>query len=144
MKKSFGVIKNDLIILAYGSNDALMDRFNKKDFKSKYKNFIHFLKKYNPNVKFILISPPTVTKKIDDETYALTPNFYEVRKAIYEIAREEKIILFDMHTAMEQNGGKELWIEQGLSNKDVHLTVEGYSLLATKFQKDFEKLLSGL
>lgn len=144
MKKSFGVIKNDLIILAYGSNDALMDRFNKKDFKSKYKNFIHFLKKYNPNVKFILISPPTVTKKIDDETYALTPNFYEVRKAIYELAREEKIILFDMHTAMEQNGGKELWIEQGLSNKDVHLTVEGYSLLATKFQKDFEKLLSGL
>lgn len=74
----------------------------------------------------------------------VTPNFYEVRKAIYEVAREEKIILFDMHTAMEQNGGKELWIEQGLSNKDVHLTVEGYSLLATKFQKDFEKLLSGL
>lgn len=130
--EELNLLKSDIIILAYGSNDALMGAFDEKVFKENYKKFIQMFYASNPNTSIILIAPPTVTQKIADD-YELAKDFYRVQKAIYELAKEEKLLLFDMHQFIQNNGGKELWIEQNLSLKDVHLTPDGYKLMADEF-----------
>ncbi|TQR27357.1 GDSL-type esterase/lipase family protein [Campylobacter sp. MIT 97-5078] len=134
------IIKSDFIILAYGSNDVLLGNFNKIKFKENYKNFIAMLKQANPNAVILLISPPSITQKIAKD-YQLSNDFYPVRDAIYELAKEQKLLLFDMHKFMQESGGKDLWIEQGYSKEDVHLSVQGYELMADKFYKDLKALL---
>ncbi|EFV07903.1 conserved hypothetical protein [Campylobacter jejuni subsp. jejuni 305] len=41
-KKELGLLHNDLIILAYGSNDALFKGFEKQKFKNNLKNGLVF------------------------------------------------------------------------------------------------------
>ncbi|EAH6866980.1 hypothetical protein COR16_06515 [Campylobacter upsaliensis] len=138
VKKELGVLKNDLIILAYGSNDALLKDFNAVEFKKNYKDFFKILRRENKNAIFILISPPTVMQK-KGKNYILSPNFHAVKKAIYELAKEEKTLLFDMHEFMQESGTKALWIEKKLSLKDVHLSVKGYELMAKKMLDELRK-----
>ncbi|EOJ7850501.1 GDSL-type esterase/lipase family protein [Campylobacter upsaliensis] len=138
VKKELGVLKNDLMILAYGSNDALLKDFNAVEFKKNYKDFFKILRMENKNAIFILISPPTVTQK-RGKNYILSPNFHAVKKAIYELAKEEKTLLFDMHEFMQESGTKALWIEKKLSLKDVHLSVKGYELMAKKMLDELRK-----
>ncbi|WP_270993392.1 GDSL-type esterase/lipase family protein [Campylobacter upsaliensis] len=138
VKKELGVLKNDLIILAYGSNDALLKDFNAVEFKKNYKDFFKILRRENKNAIFILISPPTVTQK-RGKNYILSPNFHAVKKAIYELAKEEKTLLFDMHEFMQESGTKAFWIEKKLSLKDVHLSVKGYELMAKKMLDELRK-----
>lgn len=133
-------MKSDLIILAYGSNDTLIGNFNKSKFKNEYKQFIQILRKINPQASIFLIAPPTVTQK-ENGIYKLSGDFYAVQKALYELAKEEHLVLFDMHSFIEASGGKDKWIEQGLSKEDVHLKVEGYQLMAQQFYRDLSELL---
>lgn len=132
--------KSDLIILAYGSNDALIGNFDKQKFKSEYKNFIQILRQTNPKAAIFLIAPPTVTQK-ESGVYKLSSDFYAVQEALYELAKEEKLTLFDMHSFIEASGGKDKWIQEGLSKEDVHLKIEGYQLMAQQFYKDLSELL---
>ncbi|MUG33511.1 hypothetical protein GB996_12090, partial [Psychrobacter sanguinis] len=89
----------DLIILAYGSNDALFKGFEKQKFKNNLKKWISILKTYNKNAVIMLISPPTVVQK-QGKNYKLAPDFFTIRKALYEVAKEEKTLIFDMHQFM--------------------------------------------
>lgn len=130
VKEQLDLLKNDLIILAYGTNDALFKDFDRGKFKKDFQAWVKILKNYNPKSVFILISPPTVKNS----------HFNTVREALQELAKEEKTLLFDMHEFMQESGGKDLWIEKKLSLKDVHLTVKGYELMAKKMLGDFRKL----
>lgn len=134
------LFKSDIVVLAYGSNDALIGEFDETHFKQSYKKLIALLYASNPNTSIILISPPTITYKVN-ETFELHPDFYRVQKAIYELAKEEKLVLFDMHKLIENYGGKGLWIEQNLSRNDVHLTPDGYKLMADEFYLNLTQML---
>lgn len=138
--EELNLLKSDIVILAYGSNDALMGSFDEYIFKENYKGLINTLYRSNPNTSIILIAPPTVTQKMDND-YEIAQDFYRVQKAIYELAKEEKLLLFDMHQVMQNSGGKALWIEQNLSLKDVHLSPEGYKLMADEFYLAITKIL---
>lgn len=134
------LFKSDIVVLAYGSNDALIGEFDETHFKESYKKLIALLYASNPNTSIILISPPTITYKVN-EAFELHPDFYRVQKAIYELAKEEKLVLFDMHKLIENYGGKGLWIEQNLSRNDVHLTPDGYKLMADEFYLNLTQML---
>lgn len=134
------LFKSDIVVLAYGSNDALIGEFDETHFKESYKKLIALLYASNPDTSIILISPPTITYKVN-EAFELHPDFYRVQKAIYELAKEEKLVLFDMHKLIENYGGKGLWIEQNLSRNDVHLTPDGYKLMADEFYLNLTQML---
>lgn len=87
------LFKSDIVVLAYGSNDALIGEFDETHFKESYKKLIALLYASNPDTSIILISPPTITHKVN-ETFELHPDFYRVQKAIYELAKEEKTCAF--------------------------------------------------
>lgn len=132
LKEQLSLMQNDLIILAYGTNDALFKDFNKENFKKDFKTWMDILKKYNPKAVFMLIAPPTVKNS----------NFKLVCEALQELAKSEKTLFFDMHAFMQESGGKSLWIEKKLSLKDVHLTVKGYELMAKKMLFDLRRVFN--
>ncbi|MBZ7949915.1 GDSL-type esterase/lipase family protein [Campylobacter molothri] len=140
VKNELKLLHNDLIILSYGSNDALFQGFEKQKFKNNLKHWIEILKSYNKNTIIMLISPPIVTYK-KNRTYELAPNFFAVREALYEVAKEEKTLIFDMYKFMQDTGGKDKWIKQKLSLKDVHLTIKGYDLMAKKMLEDLKQYI---
>ncbi|TKX32720.1 SGNH/GDSL hydrolase family protein [Campylobacter aviculae] len=140
VKNELELLHNDLIILAYGSNDALFKGFEKQKFKNNLKHWIKMLKSYNKNAVIMLISPPTVVQK-KGKKYILANDFFTIREALYEIAKEEKTLIFDMHQFMQESGGKNEWIKQKLSLKDVHLTVKGYELMAKKVLEDLKRYI---
>lgn len=140
VKNELKLLHNDLIILSYGSNDALFQGFEKQKFKNNLKHWIEILKSYNKNTIIMLISPPIVTYK-KNRIYELAPNFFAVREALYEIAKEEKTLIFDMYKFMQDTGGKDKWIKQKLSLKDVHLTIKGYDLMAKKMLEDLKQYI---
>ena len=135
------VLKNDLIILAYGSNDALFGAFDKQIFKDNLKKWFKILKKENKDAVFMIISPPTITQK-KGKKYEISPYFFTLRKTLDELAREEKMLFFDMHKFIEDSGGKNVWIKQKLSLQDVHLSISGYELMARKMVQDLKKLFN--
>ncbi|MBK1972012.1 GDSL-type esterase/lipase family protein [Campylobacter sp. TTU_617] len=135
-KEELKILKQDLIILAYGTNDALYNNFDKKTFKYDFKKFIHILKQINKNAVFIIISPPTIKEP--------NSHFFAIRKSLYEIAKEEKALIFDMHSFMKDNKGKDYWISQKLSLKDVHLSIKGYEVMAKKMYQDLIKTLNAV
>lgn len=135
------VLKNDFIIIAYGSNDALSGKFDKELFKANFKKWFKILKQQNKDAVFMLISPPTVTQK-KGKKYIISSDFPTIRKTLDELAREEKMLFFDMHKFMEDSGGKNAWIKQKLSLKDVHLSISGYELMAKKMIEDLKKILN--
>ncbi|MBZ7969093.1 GDSL-type esterase/lipase family protein [Campylobacter molothri] len=140
VKNELKLLHNDLIILSYGSNDALFQGFEKQKFKNNLKHWIEILKSYNKNTIIMLISPPIVTYK-KNRIYELAPNFFAIREALYEVAKEEKTLIFDMYKFMQDTGGKDKWIKQKLSLKDVHLTIKGYDLMAKKMLEDLKQYI---
>lgn len=139
--QELNLLKSDIVILAYGSNDALMGGFDEKSFKENYKNFIQMFYASNPSASIIIIAPPTITHKAKSGEYEIAADFERVQKAIYEVAKDEKLVLFDMHQFIQNSGGKALWVEQNLSREDVHLSPDGYKLMADEFYQALTKLL---
>ncbi len=140
VKEELKLLKNDLIIIAYGSNDALFNAFDKQNFKENLKKWIRILREQNKDSVFMLISPPTITQK-KGKKYELNSNLTSIQKTLNELAREEKMLFFDMHKFIEDSGGKNVWIKKKLSLKDVHLSISGYELIAKKLVQDLKKYL---
>ncbi|MCE3036560.1 GDSL-type esterase/lipase family protein [Helicobacter sp. faydin-H20] len=139
--KEMQVLQYDLIILSYGSNDAIATHFDETSFLYNYKSLIRKIRRYNPNAVILLMGPPTVVNKQENQDYTITPNFIPVKKALYTLAEEENLLLFDLDELMQKTGKKEEWIKLILSKKDVHLTPQGYRLVANSVYKSLLELL---
>ncbi|CBG39655.1 GDSL-type esterase/lipase family protein [Helicobacter mustelae] len=141
LNKEMQVLQYDLIILSYGSNDAISNVFDKKEFLRHYKSLIRKLRKYNPNAVILLIGPPTVVAKQSNKQYIITQNFAPVKSSLLALAKEENLLYFDWDALMQKNGKKAEWIALSLSKKDVHLTPKGYRLTANAVYKSLLDIL---
>lgn len=133
LEKELQVLSYDIIMLCYGSNDAMYNVLKEDLFIKYYREFISMLKQYNPNAIIILMSPPPVLIPINasKSKYESAKTFLPVKEAISKIAKLENIMLFDIDEFIEKNGTKPTWTELNLSKKDVHLTPQGYKLIAS-------------
>lgn len=134
------VLQYDLVILSYGSNDAIANKFDRETFLYNYKSLIRKIRKYNPNAVILLIGPPTVVVK-NNEQYNITKNFVPVKEALNALAEEENLLLFNLDELMQKTGKKDEWIKLNLSKKDVHLTPQGYRLVANCVYKGLFDIL---
>ena len=132
--KELQIIQYDLVILSYGSNDAIATKFDPETFMQNYRALIRKIRRYNPNAVILMIAPPTVVAKKDSK-YSITANFYPIKHTIREVAQSENTLLFDMDDLMKKTGKKATWIKLGLSKQDVHLTPLGYRTIANAVYK---------
>lgn len=136
----------DLVILFYGSNDALYDTFNESIFVQTYSDLIDNIREANPNASILLITPPPVVQKAKNATrhkkavYKMSKNAKSVREAVIKVAKQNQTMLFDLEGFINQSGGKKKWEEATLAKADVHLLPNGYKLVADKIFYELKKL----
>lgn len=128
----------NVILLCFGSNEAMYDKYNVEYYKDVYKDLINLVSQ-NHHAMIIIMAPPDVRINKKGE-YEISPLFDDIKHNLREIARENKIYLFDMSDFIAKTGGKDEWIEKKLSKKDVHLTPSGYRLMASGFYNALKEL----
>ena len=126
----------DLVILSYGTNDIIAQK-TPEQIADDLRAFIAFVREISPQTAILLLTPPTVTQKGSTQT---VENFAQMQEMFVELAREEKLLLFNTHDFMEHNGGKEIWILKNLSQQDLHLTSLGYRFIARKIFQEITML----
>lgn len=157
----FGVDINQmnpgLIILSLGTNEAF-GTFNAEVFKTQMKQLISMIKKGNPDVPILLVTPMecqrsvyststrkvvkkarrgkkrsgrsrTYTKRVRVRSYAVNNNVDKVRNAILDFGRENNIATYDWYEVAGGDGASTLWLNENLFGRDrVHHTARGYRL----------------
>lgn len=142
-REEMKILPADLVILCYGSNDALSGNWNEAIFLQNYGALLAQIKEANPNATLLLISPPPVVQKTQNNgkpSYKPAKNFKAVKNAIHKLAKEKQILLFDLDEFIKQSGGKRAWERAGLAKSDVHLLPAGYKLVADKIYYELGRL----
>ena len=136
----------DIVLLMFGTNDAnpkwCLDSARKTDFKgtpqeefkSEYVKLINVYKKKNSKAEIFVLTPLPVWAKKNLEKENIVERKEQLNKwvipLVKEIAAEENVKLLDVHQLMK-NSFK-------YSRDGVHLTKEGYKVLAKKISKEIK------
>ncbi len=116
--------KPALIVLAYGTNEALYPRWTRETYRAGLVALITNLKQTVPDATLLLVGPP--------ECGRLRPFPYlnQVVEVQAEVAQEMGVAFWDWALHMRESGGRAKWVQAGYSQADyTHLTAEGYRLL---------------
>jgi len=138
--KQTQALQPDLFIISLGTNESLDYPYLDKTFDAQINKLVQALSAYNPQARFILVTPPdSFRRKINHN-----PGIEAVRDHIVQYAVENGLAFWDMYKV---NGGKysaSEWKMQGLLRADgVHFSKEGYayqgSLLFEAIMKSYKQ-----
>lgn len=128
----------DLVILAYGTNEALSENFFSISQQKRWLEIIAYLKDNNMDV--LMLSAPEVYLKNGRKDCLTYPNLDKVFETQKETATATRTYFWDWQKAMGGKCGMRTWEEQGLARNDgVHLTTAGYKKLAEILASDLKK-----
>ncbi|WP_106791773.1 GDSL-type esterase/lipase family protein [Aquimarina sp. Aq78] len=119
--------KPDLFIVSIGTNDAYHPDFNPDAYKAYYTDLIKLVQKANPNCAVLLTVP-------NDSYYKKkfpNPRTRIAQKIIYEVAKEQKMAVWDFYEIMGGFNSSKDWYANKLMPRDrIHFTVMGYRIKA--------------
>lgn len=140
-------IKSDLIIIAYGTNEAFENPFNPVKYKQFLIDSIKEIRKKSPTSVILIVSPPDsmLRNKIRQGASCQAmqpPNLSIIRKVQKEVAKQQHTLYWDWSVVMGGMCGMRTWVAKGLGNKDhIHLTANGYQQSADQLYKSLSELL---
>jgi lysophospholipase L1-like esterase len=118
------VLKPDVFVISLGTNESVEYPYLDKELYQRITKLVQTLSEYNPNVKFILTTPPDAFRKKNKPN----PGIEVVREQILQFAVENGLAFWDMYKV---NGGKSSateWRTEGLLRPDgIHFSKEGYA-----------------
>ena len=120
-------MKADLLILSFGTNDAYLpgSRFCSDCVKDRYREIIRRVRNENPSISILITIPPDsyYRRRYDNG------NLKYFRSAMYDVAKEQNVALWDLYTIMGGSGSIMNWYYHGLARGDlIHFTERGYQL----------------
>ena len=117
----------DLIILSFGSNDAYYKSFDEKEYKNKIESFIKTISISQPNVSFLITSPPDSRAK-----NRIPINLSKIQEVFKQVAlKYNNVAYWDLRTIMGGDKSILQWLKPKLASFDkLHYTKEGYILQA--------------
>ncbi|MCF0223372.1 MAG: hypothetical protein HUK20_03820 [Fibrobacter sp.] len=135
-EKELKFYKPDLVIFAIGINDANVEHFDDKAFRSNYDTLIERFKKVNPNVAFIFETNNDSFRKVKKRRFVMHPNGELARKSFFMLAEKHKGGVWDKFGIMGGLGSMAKWEKADLAKSDkVHFKLAGYHLLGDMFYK---------
>jgi len=118
-----------LIVLAYGTNEALSPKWAAGDYRIALTEIIHRLRTAAPLASILLVGPPDCEHRIHGRRQAF-PHLEEVIDIQRVVAQEQGCAFWDWRAAMGGPGSVRQWVQAGLGQGDyTHLTGAGYRLL---------------
>jgi lysophospholipase L1-like esterase len=118
------VLHPDVFIISLGTNESLDFPFTDKSFYSHVDKLVTSLRKYNPDAKFILVTPPDAFLQKTKEN----PGIQIIRQHIIDYAVENGLAFWDMYKALGGDQSAKRWRQMELLRTDgVHFTKDAYA-----------------
>ncbi|MCK3656954.1 hypothetical protein A4G19_14925 [Pasteurellaceae bacterium Macca] len=123
----------DLIILAYGTNEAFNDNLDISEMKQIWVNQIRRIRKSLPNAAILIIGAPESLRSKVGQCGTRPLMLDAVQNMQKVIAKQEHTLFWSWQDAMGGRCSMNKWFNQGLAAKDrVHFTASGYRLAASQ------------
>jgi lysophospholipase L1-like esterase len=125
-----------LIVLAYGTNEALKRDWNAEAYRDGFRRLIERFRNAAPTASILVVGPP-------DFRFGARGSGHldEVAEIQRVIAGENGCAFWNWRAVMGGPGSVNRWVQAGLSQNDhVHLTSAGYRLLGSTMFQDMMQL----
>jgi lysophospholipase L1-like esterase len=129
-----------LIVLAYGTNEALNKKFDPVEYRATFRNAVRKMRRAAPTASILIVGPPDCSIKRGN---SLTPYPFlnDVIKIQQQVAAEERCAFWDWRARMGGQGSKKQWVTAGLAQTDyAHFTVAGYQMIGKALFTDIFRL----
>jgi len=144
MRAQLEVIKPDLIIWSYGTNEGFDDDFKPEKYVSTIQSTFDFIKATSPQADWVIVGAPDGQRKTGEgsrcsDGWKRPIKIDEVNKTLAQMARDNNFAFFDWSKKMGGKCSMVKWIKQGHGGKDhVHFKISGYEKSATLLQRFLE------
>jgi len=131
----------DLVILAYGTNEALDPRLGDTEYERGLVELLGRIARAAPSASCLLLGPPDLARHASkDQPYAFWPRIAEIVAIQRKVATAAGCAFYDQLEAMGGPGSIIAWVnephEARAKSDYVHLTRFGYAQLATSLGGD--------
>ncbi|HEX5229994.1 MAG TPA: SGNH/GDSL hydrolase family protein [Bryobacteraceae bacterium] len=118
-----------LIVLAYGTNEALSRSWTAEEYRAGLTQIVQRLREASPTASILLVGPPDCEYRQRGRRLPF-PHLDDVIAIQREIARATGCAFWDWRAAMGGDGAVREWVQAGLSQGDyTHLTSAGYRMI---------------
>ena len=128
-QKSLHILDPDVVVLAYGTNEANSIDYEMEDYREDLRDVLSMLKKSAPEVGCILVGPSDRGKEVNKNTYQVWERTKYVADVQREVAPEFGCIFWDWQQATGGEGSMIAWRQTipPLAGQDlIHFTTAGY------------------
>lgn len=142
---TLAVTAPDMVILAYGTNEAFNDTLNLDRYRQRLAANIRNIRQQMPEAVILLVGPGDVIKNnTATDCRSMQPaNLHHVIAIQQSIAQRERLLYWDWQQFMGGDCAIRSWVLRDLARPDqVHLTVAGYKRSANALFDALESLLS--
>jgi lysophospholipase L1-like esterase len=125
-----------LIVVAYGTNEALSRGWTEADYRSAFTEVIHRLREDAPVASILIVGPPDCLLRYRGNRLPF-PHLDAVIEIQRQVALENGCAFWDWRTRMGGPGSVRQWVQAGLSQGDyVHFTGAGYRLVGDMLSEE--------
>jgi lysophospholipase L1-like esterase len=138
----------DLVILAYGTNEALDGKLDRSTYERELVELLGRIARAVPNASCLLLGPPDLARpevreahggREPRQTWTTWPPLLGIIEVQRQVARAAGCAFFDQMAAMGGPGSIAAWADGSppLAQSDrVHMTMTGYTALGTAFANE--------
>ncbi|WP_244596251.1 GDSL-type esterase/lipase family protein [Escherichia coli] len=137
-------IKPDMVILAYGTNEAFSSDISVRHYQETLIRQIRAIRQANPDVAVLLIGPgSSIRNKNMSECMQRQPvSLKKIISVQKEVSGREHTLFWDWFSWMGGDCSVDRWTHQGKAAKDrIHLTPEGYRESALSLWNEFQEII---
>lgn len=131
----------NLVILAYGTNEAYNDNLDVEQTRSILVDKIQKIRASSPQTAVMIVSAPESLKRTAGECGSRPVKLSAVQSMQLEVAQSMHTLYWDWQKAMGGSCSMKSWINQGLGRADgVHFSASGYQRLGHSLASDLLNL----
>ena len=125
-----------LVILAYGTNEALTRSFSPDEYRESFRNVVRKVRRATPVASILVVGPPDCYLR-RRRSLGPFPWLDQVIQIQRRVAMEQGCAFWDWRQRMGGAGSKHQWVVSGFAQGDyVHFTGAGYELLGRALFSD--------
>ncbi|MDO4450383.1 MAG: GDSL-type esterase/lipase family protein [Moraxella sp.] len=139
-KNELAIISPNLIILAYGTNEAY-NNVSVDIVRTTLTEKVRQVRTASPRSAIMILGAPESLKSTNGGCGTRPTHLSEIQIAQQQVAQNERTLYWDWQSAMGGSCTMKSWINQGLANKDgVHFSKSGYQRLGYQLANDLLSL----
>lgn len=140
-QKELSAVAPNLLILAYGTNEAYNNNLDVERTRQTLIEKIRAIRSASPHTAVMIVSAPESLKGIEGACGNRPVKLSAVQQMQREVAQQQKTLYWDWQDAMGGSCSMKTWINRGDARRDgVHFSASGYQKLGHTLASDILNL----